>query len=272
VTNGAITILILLLLSQSTVIVHAKVWRGIVPLHSTRADVERLLGAPGNNDPNFSYYALPDELVVIIYETSRCSSNLGKLGYGWNVPLGTVTDIGMIPKNLTQAALFKMDRNLKKWGGPSQLFTLYSYGSGLTAQVYNGMVISLNYDSTKDDDFLRCPKVSQGVADFISPSAELIGASPAEEKATLDRVASDMKETLFRGIFKVYGPNPRERGLLRKKAELARKYLVQKFGIEAQRILIVEVGYAPFESIISELNPIAGDNSYMPLSRLPDPE
>ena len=56
-------------------VIQAKGWRGIVPLHSTRADVEQLLGPPDRkgNKPVVSY-DLEKEQVTIIYSREPCST------------------------------------------------------------------------------------------------------------------------------------------------------------------------------------------------------
>src|SRR3954467_13912107 len=76
----------------------AKEWRGVVPLRSTRADVERLLGAPKQSTPDAFYYSFPYEIAVVWFQTKTCDSGSGKIGMGWNVPVGTVTNVGVIPK------------------------------------------------------------------------------------------------------------------------------------------------------------------------------
>lgn len=65
----------------------AKSWRGIEPLHSTRADVERLLGPP-NVDRDL--YDFPGERTFIQYSVGGCEEGLPG---GWNVPKDTVVGI-----------------------------------------------------------------------------------------------------------------------------------------------------------------------------------
>jgi hypothetical protein len=49
-------------------VVHAKEWRGITPLHSTRQDAERILGQPSRpSRATFSTYYLDEGLVQIMY-------------------------------------------------------------------------------------------------------------------------------------------------------------------------------------------------------------
>src|SRR2546429_3194171 len=78
---------------------HAKPWRGIVPLHSTRADVERLLGKPNGK---YGRYELEKEWVEIFYSTGRCVN-------GWNVPEGTVIDISVSPTRTLRISDLKID-------------------------------------------------------------------------------------------------------------------------------------------------------------------
>ena len=49
----------------------AQGWRGIVPLHSTRADVERLVGSPMT--PNGITYDLKNERVNVVYSDGGCA-------------------------------------------------------------------------------------------------------------------------------------------------------------------------------------------------------
>jgi hypothetical protein len=72
-------------------------WRGIVPLRSTRADVERELGEP--IDDLKSLYDTGKERVSVFYQQVRCPTG-GQEGpqRGWDVPVGTVLRISVSPK------------------------------------------------------------------------------------------------------------------------------------------------------------------------------
>ena len=72
-----------------------KEWRGIVPLKSTRTEIERVFGAPKYTSYSGAYYSLAKEIVVFDYQTTPCKED--QLGLGWNVPIGTVVGIGVIP-------------------------------------------------------------------------------------------------------------------------------------------------------------------------------
>ena len=68
-------------------------WRGIVPLRSSRRDVERNIGPPVS--PGDNIYNLKDERVRVEYSVLPCRAGWP---YGWNVPAETVTLIQVFPK------------------------------------------------------------------------------------------------------------------------------------------------------------------------------
>src|SRR5437868_6730956 len=67
-------------------------WRGIVPLHSTRADVERLVGKPNDE---YDTYDFESKRVYIMYSSDPCTE--GEVG-SYNVPRDTVIGIDVSPK------------------------------------------------------------------------------------------------------------------------------------------------------------------------------
>ena len=85
-------IFILLMLAGGRVL--AKEWRGIVPLHSTRGDVERLLGPPSMDRGDIVVYQTEREKVSVEYSKGPCNVN------SWNVAVNTVLNIWISPKSL----------------------------------------------------------------------------------------------------------------------------------------------------------------------------
>ncbi len=79
------------LLQQGTI---SKGYRGIVPLRTTRSQVEKLLG-PSKTLDNLSTYYFQNEAIEIFYSRYRCgdSRNLDK----WNVSPNTVISVKVIP-------------------------------------------------------------------------------------------------------------------------------------------------------------------------------
>ncbi|MEK6289146.1 MAG: hypothetical protein AABO57_25825 [Acidobacteriota bacterium] len=137
----------------------AKGWRGIVPLYSTRADVERLLGPPANKGDciqSLCSYYLDDVNVHFNYSPGDCKSGRGI----WNVPPGTVVWITVYPKPNTRLSDLKIDESKFKKGQKGHIEAEISYENeeeGLTLMVYEGMVQTFLYGPAGKDQHLRCP-------------------------------------------------------------------------------------------------------------------
>lgn len=88
--------------------VEAKDWRGIIPLHSTRADVERLLGSPADPSKELAaVYQLEKEVVSIFYASGPpCGEDRFS---GWQVPRGTVVSITVSPKTKVRLSDLQID-------------------------------------------------------------------------------------------------------------------------------------------------------------------
>jgi hypothetical protein len=70
-------------------------WRGIVPLHSTRKDVERLLGASHESRGLSSTYTTDEGKVLVFYSAGPCNKGVPQR---WNVPLDTVISVTFQPR------------------------------------------------------------------------------------------------------------------------------------------------------------------------------
>ena len=94
----------------------AKEWRGIVPLKSTRADVERLLGA--NKKHHIVAYHVKGDVVSVVYSTGMCSSSDSE----WNVPADIVTGIEISLKDVKELSSLPIDlRKFERVRGDSDL-------------------------------------------------------------------------------------------------------------------------------------------------------
>jgi hypothetical protein len=87
----------------SALVSRAEGWRGIIPLKSTRADVERLLGKPNN----LGRYQFENERAHIHYAIGSC--NLADR-CECLVPEGTVIDIYVEPEVELRFSSLKLDR------------------------------------------------------------------------------------------------------------------------------------------------------------------
>ena len=76
----------------------SKEWRGLSPLNSTRADVERLLGPPKDNFNNkLLIYYLPEQVVGFGFDANPKCQEKSKF-ITWDVSKDTVTTIRLTLK------------------------------------------------------------------------------------------------------------------------------------------------------------------------------
>ena len=127
-------------------------WRGIVPLHSTRSDVERLLGAPTGECKCF--YETGSESIKVEYAKAPC------VGYpsGWNVSQDTVLKVDVRsarPRAFSDLAL-TLDSFYK--AADDTLTRYYSNRvEGIEYAVsWQGIVDSVSYIPSSNDAHLRC--------------------------------------------------------------------------------------------------------------------
>jgi hypothetical protein len=133
----------------------AKAWRGIVPLKSTRADVERLLGSSTGEPPT---YYLSENTVYVQYSKCRCGDKCKE--DEWNVAPGTVLLISVEVKGLVKLADLKLDlSDFQKEPGDYDLpdhFYYVNRKQGLSIEVGRGYVGSYTYGPPAKEYHRRC--------------------------------------------------------------------------------------------------------------------
>lgn len=161
-------------------------WRGIVPLHSTRADVERLLGKPNMEGERYDY---EDERAGIYYQRHTCEESKGE---GFNVPMDTVLFISVSFKNKERPMSdFAVDwtQYKKTEGGHARGYAYYiNHDRGISYSTYNGKVVGVEYGGTTADAHLRCPDSLKPPALFSSHVLTSAG------KALLDSFVLRLKQ------------------------------------------------------------------------------
>lgn len=215
-------------------------WRGIVPLHSQREDVERLAGPPMM--PGGITYDLKTHRVNVVYSGGTCR----EAGSQWNVPRGTVIGITVYPQTRLMLADLKIDLNrfekfVNPYVGDRISYSNKEEGIGVVA-TSNGEVISIEYFPLAKDSHLRCPAVAQGGG--ARKFDEYSNLPFSDEKARLDNFAIYLQqnEPEFKGYIIVYtGPRARS-GQAQARAKRAKDYLVKVRGIEATRIVTINGG------------------------------
>ena len=158
----ALLIVISMLLLHSHA-VDAKPWRGIEPLHSTRANVEGLLGSKVVRcGDSACIYDLGEVVVFILYTTDSSCKNDGATT-AWKVQVGTVIEINVH---------FKQDKPLSQLGLDLSKFEkiedehlpgwIYYVNIEEGVRVEGGLrtASGMTYFPGAKDKCLRCPSVN----------------------------------------------------------------------------------------------------------------
>jgi hypothetical protein len=136
----------------------AKSWHGIIPLHSTRADVARALGKPRIGGGHIELFESEAGHVQVIYARRPCEMGLPADWGNWNVPADTVVSISISLNQLLPLADLKI-RNLKrlKWYTDKYGATYYHDARrGIEYQVEGHLVTAISYGPGAQDRRLRC--------------------------------------------------------------------------------------------------------------------
>jgi hypothetical protein len=152
-----LSIMATLLACGLPIVAQGKGWRGIVPLRSTRADVERVLG-PGKND----HYQFDEERVHVNYVEGECNPVNGCLCF---VPKGTVISIYVQPEVEMRFSKLNIDKKKYEKFVSSKDPNVATYSNDKEGIIYtvneeNDDVIAIEYLPTAKDcqDVMRRAK------------------------------------------------------------------------------------------------------------------
>jgi hypothetical protein len=147
------TLICLTILMSSTFLFETKGWRGMVPMRSTRADVEAVLGQ-GTGPEKCSYY-LDDMNVFFVYTSDRCEDGEARR---WNVAPGTVKWITVYLKPQPKLSDLKIDESqYKKREIMDGVLQYINDKDGSSMEVQQGRVTTFLYGPSEGDDHLKCP-------------------------------------------------------------------------------------------------------------------
>ena len=159
------TLIAILIIPAVLVVVEAKQWRGIIPLHSTRTDVERLLGnaSPRNQ---LTTYQTEQEAVSVLYASGPpCGSDADS---EWNVPKDTVVSITVAPKNRVLLSELKIDLStydqLSDVHRPN-IITYLNNQDGIRIETFQDEINSVSYFPSAADLKLNCAPKGEGAGD-----------------------------------------------------------------------------------------------------------
>jgi outer membrane protein OmpA-like peptidoglycan-associated protein len=228
-----------------TSISNAQGWRGIVPLHSNRADVEKLIGPP--MQPNGITYDLKNERVNIVYSNAGCEREKVE----WNVPRGTVIGITIYPQTRLvvsdlRVALDKFEKFINPNNPEFIAYNNKEEGMGLGVNP-KGEVEVIEYFPTTKDSHLRCANFSreQLTVDELDyfKFDEFSNQSRADERARLDNFAARFRDKPGARAYVVVYPNKLEKvSASRARADRMKDYLIRAGGIEPARVNVIIAG------------------------------
>lgn len=153
----------------------AKEWRGITPLRSTRADVERLLGPP--EPGSGSVYVTEGERVSVTYARRACD-------YGWRVPLDTVISFFVHPMKPLKLSDLKLDAKRYERRRDSHVETIHYYidleaGINYTVESPGELVTGVEYYAPLGDKALLCQPAAATTADAAALPSPAAAPKPA---------------------------------------------------------------------------------------------
>ena len=250
---------IILLVMVSTSSVAAKDWRGILPMHSTREDVEALLGPPPPPPEDRSYtlnksrsiYYLDEGEVYIVFagdeflKQNNCNA----------VPLGTVLMIQVTPKHEMVISNLKLDEKAFRRFNPSQNGLEYEgfidEREGLVIRTYQGKVDRMVYLASALDR-ARCPGFYEASEQFVQVPGFTCGIAFdrygnlrfSDEKARLDNFAIQIQQVeRAQGYIIVYAGRKATVAEAQTRANRARDYLINVREINPERVKAVDGGF-----------------------------
>lgn len=153
--NTQIFLLILSTLFNLATPTVAKDWRGIMPLHSTREDVARLLGESDRVNDSGARYDLEKEEVAFVFASDEpffadCVKTL---------PVGTILLVKVRPKNEIKVRDLQMDGKKFKRFDPSDppnlgYMAYMNLEAGIIVRALDGIVDEINYIASSKDRYL----------------------------------------------------------------------------------------------------------------------
>src|ERR1044072_186599 len=243
----AIGFFVILLCAATTA--QAKGWRGIVPLHSTRSQVEQLLGPPTEQSNPYSVvYKTPNERVEIDYSNGRPCGIGEKYGH-WRVAPNTVIDIFISPHPSSPLSQLSIDESrYKKFIVGHLSETRYADArEGEVLSVAGDEVRSITYFAGSDDSHLECPglpKANLTNCEYVpDPLASLGDITFELDKFFLDNFFIAVTNKRATAYIIAYGGKRARPGEARKRADRAKQYLVTVRRFPGDHIKVIDGGY-----------------------------
>jgi hypothetical protein len=234
--------------------VSAKPWRGIVPLRSTRAEVQKLLGSEVDEGLGYDF---EDEHVAITYASKKCEADLPG---GWSVQPNTVVEIQVLStKGRVMADLPVRWQELEPtYSVQSTQITYLDAREGVRYATDNGLVSAITYIGSEEDE----KELSCGAYSYAAPVPhgaklnrfeqrpfESFGRMTFEQaKVFLDTFVIQLDKTIkarpnSRGFILVYAGQTAHKAEAKTIADCAKNYLVKVRQADPESIVAVDAGY-----------------------------
>jgi len=229
-----------------------KAWKGIVPLYSTRADVERLIGLPDLED---SGYDIDGQQIRISYSSQGCQPGLPG---GWKVPPNTVLSISISASDETKLPEVVSGKNYEQiYAVNTRQVDYLDVQEGVRYSTLDGAVLKVTYLPTEDDDKkLRCgeykyaaPVPASAKNRFEEVPYDSYGKIPFQDaSARLDKFmveleSLNLEKPHYRGFIIVYAGRSSYAAEAVTIAECSRNYLVSVRKADSQTVIGADGGY-----------------------------
>lgn len=214
---------------------------GIVPLHSTRSDVERLYGV--STDSCRCNFRTSKEAIHVTFASESCAGPV----FGWNVPRDTVLEFTVFPS--APGRLSETETDLKGFVerySPDDVSPYYTnVDKGVVFSVQDGYIFSFTYFPPPKETGKRCAGFPpyDGIPP-PNPLATIYHRQQIHVESRLDNLASELSgNTRFRGYIIAYAGKKSRRGEAKQMLDIAMKYLINKQMISPDRIVAIDGGY-----------------------------
>lgn len=215
---------------------------GLVPLHSTRTDVERLYGI--SDDSCRCIFRTTTDNIEVAYASSPCAGFIS----GWNVPKDTVLSFKVTPYVPLLISDLAMDLNgFVRRSSPEDIVTTYytNVKQGIVYAVQDRHVIYVRYFPPSNENGRRCRGFPpwDGVPP-PRPFLTIFTQNKIDVYSRLDNFAIELStNTQRRGYIITYAGKKSRRGEAKKMANDARRYLILKRMISPDQIIAVDGGF-----------------------------
>ena len=237
----------------------AKSWRGIEPLHSTRADVERLLGRPTDDkSPYIWTYDSPEERALVYFSPGvPCEEGLPD---GWRAPKDTVVGIDVylnIPRKMSEVLTAGKEYETVQAAHTPGVSWYTDSDEGITFTVEDNVVRRMSYGPAGKEKNYKCGEYKYAAP--VVPGVKLKGVEhyPLDEfgniryedaQARLDNFVIQLftlqeEDPQWRGYIVVYAARRSRIGWAQFKANCYRNYLVRVRKMNPARLFAVDGGY-----------------------------